>query len=37
MGDTEYDYIFKPAGGYDDGIGVGGCHKIHKSFITDPQ
>ena len=31
MDDTLYDYIFKPAGGYDDGTGVGGCHKIHKN------
>ena len=36
MGGTVYTYIFKPAGGYEDGLGVGGCHKIQKSFITDP-
>lgn len=37
MGDTVYNYIFNSAGGYDDGLGVGGCHKIQKSFITDPM
>ena len=37
MGDAVYNYIFKPAGGYDDGLGVGGCHKIQNSFITDPM